>query len=625
MIHRVTLENFGPHASFDRVFGPGVTLIIGPNGAGKSHIVRGIGWIITGTSALDRPQKEYIRDGAKSMSGSVEIDILGRKHCFTRSFQRSASASLEVDGEVVARTVGGVQEYLASLNFDSDALSVLIAMQDELSDLITITPARRKEIIEKLTRTESVKEAQDLARAESVVSVVEPTGDVKVLREAVVEHQDRVAKFEEAITENEEALALIDGEIQNLRKQLTDLPKPQVFTQLGRYHEVRTLHPLAAGEVKQLQEQLAGLPPAAPDGAEGTLKVLADELEEVTRELDYYTSVNQELADNIQSWQLQAEIAERSSRDVTCPSCGHSFCDVHEPPSPEDLQNWERLKVKCLEKLEGAAASYNNLVLRTEELERSVASQLERDRLSGQLQMAAQREEELRIELADLTVAYEEYQANSTPPESGKTLAAELQARETRADQVRRGLSDFSQALGRAKLDVSRSEELLATYLERQEAYESAVQSARIWKDTTKALGSFRERILQDALVWVSARASQILQRVGTIQDVSPQSRLELTSNLDFYLVDESGKIPISRFSGGQKAAFSICLRIALADYFSDRLGLQGLLVLDAVFESMDQENREATAAALSSAGPQQAIIFAYEDLASLQGERVQL
>ncbi len=52
MLHRVKLENFGPHEKFEREFGPGITLVLGPNGVGKSNILYGIGWAMFGTKAL---------------------------------------------------------------------------------------------------------------------------------------------------------------------------------------------------------------------------------------------------------------------------------------------------------------------------------------------------------------------------------------------------------------------------------------------------------------------------------------------------------------------------------------------------------------------------------------------
>jgi DNA repair exonuclease SbcCD ATPase subunit len=69
---------------------------------------------------------------------------------------------------------------------------------------------------------------------------------------------------------------------------------------------------------------------------------------------------------------------------------------------------------------------------------------------------------------------------------------------------------------------------------------------------------------------------------------------------------------PVYRCSGGQAALFSICLRIALSEYLAGRLGLNGLLLLDAVFEPIDPENRDVAAQALAAYGPPQTLIFSY-------------
>ena len=112
---------------------------------------------------------------------------------------------------------------------------------------------------------------------------------------------------------------------------------------------------------------------------------------------------------------------------------------------------------------------------------------------------------------------------------------------------------------------------------------------------------------------------------VGTLPDSGPDVQLSLDKDLQFWFTSNGKDTPVYRFSGGQKAVFAICLRMALSEYFSDRLGLKGFLLLDAVFDSLTKENQDATASALQASGPQQAIIFSHFDVEGMDAHRVLL
>ena len=155
--------------------------------------------------------------------------------------------------------------------------------------------------------------------------------------------------------------------------------------------------------------------------------------------------------------------------------------------------------------------------------------------------------------------------------------------------------------------------------------YATNEEDRKLYAQVTKALDQFRNQVLQSALNWVSLRATEAVRMIGTLPDSGPDVQLSLDKDLQFWFTSGSKDTPVYRFSGGQKAVFAICLRMALSEYFSDRLGLKGFLLLDAVLDSLTPENQDATAAAIAAIGPQQAIIFSHFDVEGLEAHRVRM
>ena len=162
------------------------------------------------------------------------------------------------------------------------------------------------------------------------------------------------------------------------------------------------------------------------------------------------------------------------------------------------------------------------------------------------------------------------------------------------------------------------TQELVVLYDEAVKAAAKSEEARKLWVAVAKAMDEFRNQVLQSALNWVSLRATQIVRMVGTLPESGPDVRLSLDKNLQFWFTTDGKDVPVYRFSGGQKAVFAICLRMALSEYFSDRIGLKGLLLLDAVLDSLTEENVDATVAAIQACGPQQVIIFSHFDVPSL-------
>jgi DNA repair exonuclease SbcCD ATPase subunit len=55
-----------------------------------------------------------------------------------------------------------------------------------------------------------------------------------------------------------------------------------------------------------------------------------------------------------------------------------------------------------------------------------------------------------------------------------------------------------------------------------------------------------------------------------------------------------------------------VCIRIAIAEYLSSRIGFKGFLILDGVFDRIDEKNRDAIGRLISEISLDQVLILSH-------------
>lgn len=626
MIYDLDFKNLGPHARFKHTLLSGVNLFLGPNGCGKSNILYGIGWVLLGVRALPPAysQKDLIKDGTSEVSGSVTLDFTGRRLTFSRSFNGKSTKARVLDadtGEVLADNATGVTTFLSSHGFDWDAASVPFCRQRDLDAFVHESPANRKKIIESLLQLEDLVNALKWLRAKRKdfpPFLDEP--DTQVLNLRIKQTQDDEAAATAGLKQAKIAASIVE---QELSQATLALPTDEYAVDRGQTQQ--TISTFAA-EVELTQRRITLLRPPETKLVDCTinLKELTDLFtgQKVLYDQWHGEEVKLDAALQFANGQVQAKHALLGQLDDGCPICLTTLSET------------EIAKIRARELGDGGCPPLVEAaeleIAAKETLSCLVAIQTTKQALSEaqSAQDAYVMQEEQTTErvaltstLNDLTVrlagAQEALDAIPSPPDKAafnnvRSLTSTHQAAQMLVLEWERELDKCQRFDDIASTELNAAFTLIACQSKNRKLLETA-------KQTEVAFKTFRDQLLRGALTWVSGRATQVLQASGDMTVAPAGSRLELDEKLVYSIVLPDGTSqPVYRVSGGQAAVFSTCLRIALSEYLAGRMGMNGLLLLDAIFEPMNEENRAIAAHAITAYGPPQTLIFSYFDIPEL-------
>jgi len=633
MLRDIRIEDFGPHKRWRGKPGPGVNLIVGANGTGKSNIVCAIGWALLGAKALPYNQSIIINDDATSCSVAVDIDLMGVLHSFYRSFDgRSVEARVVKDGEVVAETASGVEEYLTSVGLDWDAFSVLFSRQKDLDQFIDALPSERKKIFDSLLRMEAVMAAAKKCKDMAAKALSEKPRILFEDEDWVFANAVGTAEaVEETIRGVELAEQILDTRLEDYetaKAVITGVDQDQLSSIHKLLAEAGNAVAAASKDLKDLKTVAEKCNKSSKGVVESITKLDSD-----NSGIQTNIAVNEDTvklaSQNISniSGQLAAlgNLRELLSDGSACPLCGKMLDNAEETKEKmaggietllkarDDSQEVHNIAMRRITLLQREELEYDNqkqslsdLLTLAETAERA------RDALDKALK---------RVEKAEKDRKKVQEVADSFGTASQDDVN-DFQIAECNYNSATNDLFDAKTALASAEREEQAAKTVLDKYEKAKVDYSKNTAVSATFLLAEKNLKKFRDQALQDALEWVMVRATQIWRSAGAIEGLDEDARIELDAKLNFWIVSSEKKIPVYRLSGGQKATFSISLRIALSDFLSERLGLHGLLILDAAFDSIDERNRDVVGQALDFAGVDQALVFSHFDIENIPAKR---
>jgi len=410
IIRYVKLENILSHERSEVEFPDGIVAIVGPNGAGKSSIIDSIYLALFSDVRPDirGGRKEFIVMRGRSRGEVVVVfEVEGVRYSVVRelsSSERSSAGLYIINGSDRRLRASGVPNVLSELSrimgvptakdLRNMVRSTIIALQDELTEIIEITEAERKEWILSLLGLSYLEKALDAVK--SVVSEKERLkGELSIERRNLVESRgryDRLLNIKSTIAND---IKKVEGELRELqlrrdeissklaitskcislanylrmliiRKRVEELEFREatlrvidewdpnrythLTTELGR--EVSRLNSVDSEFRKLLNEASVefGRPLTTVDELSNLLNELKAKEEELSRSIEYNKALSE----------LYTAYLKRFESSSRCPICGSL---INNPKLIKEHLSSERLRLmKLINELEGGRASLRSRI-----------------------------------------------------------------------------------------------------------------------------------------------------------------------------------------------------------------------------------------------------------------------
>jgi exonuclease SbcC len=253
-LRSIQLENYRKFEFAQTDFPDGIVGVIGNNGVGKSTLVEAIAWALYGNEASRTTKEEIKRLTAKPADVCrviLEFELTGNNFRVVRQIKgetSSGDASVIVDGNVVARGIKAVKDYVEkTLGMDYKAfITSFYAPQKELNVLSDFQPYKRKELLVRMLGIENIDSALKLIREDKrELEIKSETAsallkDLKSLKTGKKEKEGNLNQLRRNTSEKETELKQISSSLHNAEADLIKMKeKYEKNHQLNQKLEVK--------------------------------------------------------------------------------------------------------------------------------------------------------------------------------------------------------------------------------------------------------------------------------------------------------------------------------------------------------------------------------------------------
>ncbi len=262
MIRRVRLKNILSHESSEVVFDRGLTAIVGPNGAGKSTIIDAIVYaLLAGRRSTIRGSRksDILRYGSSEGEIEVEMEAGGLRYIVKRIIRASGADEAQlmlIEGgkhRILATGVDTVSRCILEEIFgvpSAEAIRyTIIARQDELTRLLDLRPAERKELILKLLGLQDLEKARDVLRP--IIRYLDSVrGKLDEVSRTLSRDEQKLKLIERDIEKAIEELKRAEHELDNVKKvrEQLEVVREHAFKYMELRDKARLLEELNALE-----------------------------------------------------------------------------------------------------------------------------------------------------------------------------------------------------------------------------------------------------------------------------------------------------------------------------------------------------------------------------------------
>lgn len=531
------------------------------NGSGKSTIWSALSFVLTGktiqgiTSGL--PNKFY-NDGCWV---SLAFNVDGHEYEVTRSKEdKTLGSNLKIIVDGVDKSGKGIQEsnkilegLLPDLNEELIG-SIIILGQGMPNRFTRNTPARRKEILEHLSKSDFM--IDDLkSRINSRIDALGKS--IREVEDSTLQNNTLKATFSQQLDNAKQELETLIKEVESI-----DLDKSieELQTKLNGLNEsIESLNSKITGineEVEQANSQVL----EATNQKQRALNKVRDAHDRYSKEdNEAKTKLNGEI------YVLTTEINRLKSITDICPTCGQKIPNVNKPDTTQKENELEGVK-KELEKL-------NELIAQDNEEYQQTLAKIDNE-FNGTIQSLQQKANQLKEELRKLN--QEAYASNSEKIATTQRLTIQQAKKDGYLDKrqrVEKSIEDLT----------SKIKELDGLLIE----LSSKGSNLKLHQDVINKMNTYVKRdfrgfLLSNVIGYIQSKAKEYCSKIFNTDEIN--FSLE-GNNID---ISFCGK-PFELLSGGEQQRADLIIQFALRDMMCQYLNFgSNILVLDEITDNLD-------------------------------------
>jgi len=531
------------------------------NGSGKSTIWSALSYVLTGKTVQgttsDLPNNFY-GDGCWV---SLSFNVDGHDYIVTRSKEdKNLGTNLKIVMDGVDKSGKGIQESQKALSdllpdLNEELIGSIIILGQGMPDKFTKnTPAKRKEILEHLSKSDFMIE--DLKNR--------VTNRINALSAMVREVEDTTLKNSTLKTTFSQQLENAKVELENLIKSVEDIDLDKNIEDLQlKLNELDETIKSLNEKISQMNEDIEKANASVLDAT----NMKQNAINKVRETHEQYAKEDNEKKTKLNGdiYILNNEITKLKSITDVCPTCGQKIPNVSKPDTSTKEQELEALR-KQLQEL-------NNIILEDNEEYQEILKKIDAE-FNGNIQSLQKKLSELKEELRQFN------QKVYTHSNDKIILTQQLTSSKAKKDtylenkqRIENTINDLTKKVN----ELEKSLEELATKSSNLKLHQDVVN-----KMNTYIKRDFRGFLLANVIDYIQLKAKEYSSQIFDTD--------EIVFALDGNNIDISfcGKA-YENLSGGEKQRVDLIVQFAIRDMMCQYLNFScNILVLDEITDALD-------------------------------------
>ncbi len=651
-LKNLTLVNFRKFKNTTIEFPDGVTGIIGLNGAGKSTIFEAVAWVLYGSVAARTPSDQIKRQNTSITDPCrVELEFVfeGENYRIVREMKGktlTTNATATINGKIAATSTEGVNQFIQKklgLDFKSFYTSIF-AKQKELNALSNMNASERRPLILRMLGIDSL---DDIIK-EIKIDKKNKDKIVEKLSSDLIDEKgnDKEKNYKEEIKTLEKNIKEIEEQIKNSKNKIIDFTKEIIYTEKKLKENKREYEKLK-DQIEKMQDKktlFENKIKLEQEKKELKNKILERQknLEKEVKKIENYKEIDKQyiktkqrfdelnklIEKNIKiiqekktlSQMIQKNISDINSKkleikklgpNAKCPTCNRTLSEQYNmliSNFDSELKNKEKEiktfnleirqneedKQKILREKEAIEKKINylNMQLREKEKINTTIKHINLE-LKNEKTIFNRKQNEI-LKIKQISFDYKAFE--NIKKQQDKTYDFYQKTQDLFNDK-KDILSDLNLELEKKQSSVKILNQEIKTYKDKLFELERFKKQIKEEKNSVKYLGILSD-IMSDFRTFLISRVRPMLSSYTSdffsqLTD-NKYSEVEIDENYDLMVYDNGELYNINRFSGGEEDLANLCLRLAISEVITERVGgVFNFIILDEIFGSQDKIRRQ--------------------------------